>query len=210
MNHYVGCWYACVYCYARLYGKRYHGIDDWGELIIVKENAPELLLKEARRGMDVWLSSMSDPYQPIEAVEKLTRRVIGVLGEKGVKVDILTKSPLVLRDLDLLKRYDMRVGFTIVSTRRTAWEPRAPHPLARIEALRRLKEAGIRTYVFVGPILPETDVEEIVRRTAKYADFFYFDRLRHAEELGLDPYRPDRSEIERVVRDYGVRARILF
>ncbi len=145
-------------------------MENWGETVIVKDNAPELLLKEARRGMNVWLSSMSDAYQPVEAQEKLTKRAIEVLGKKGVNVDILTKNTLILRDLDVLKRYNVTVGFTIVSTKKIDVEKNAPHPRMRIEALKDLKEAGLRTYVFIGPLLPETDVEDIVRKTKDYTE----------------------------------------
>lgn len=210
INHYVGCHHACTYCYARLYGKKYYGLDDWDNTVIVKQNAVQLARKSVKPGMTVWMSSMSDPYQPIEAKEKLTRQLIGVLGAKGANIEILTKSPLVLRDADLIKRYDALVGFTIVSTRRIDAERRAPHPKARIEALKKLKENGIRTYLFVGPILPETDVEEIVRQTHKYADFYYFDRLRHVKELGMEPFWPDKAEIMRVAREYEIKAHILF
>ena len=210
LNHYVGCTHACKYCYAQIYARRYHGIKNWGEEIVVRTNAPQLARREAKPGMHVWLSSMSDPYQPIEADLKLTRRVLLALGAKGARIDVLTKSPLVLRDLDILRRFDAEVGITLVSTKRIEMEARAPPPKARIQALKRLKKAGIRTYVFVGPILPETDVEEIVDKTRDYADFYYFDRLRHARELGLDPYVPDREALLRLVQRDGVPARILF
>ena len=210
LNHYIGCTHACDYCYAGLYAKKFYGLDTWGDVVLVKENALHLLRKEVKKGMNIWLSSMSDPYQPIEAVEQLTRKIIGILGRKGANIDILTKNPLVLRDLDLLIRYRATVGFTIISTRPNPLERRAPHPRRRIYALRKLKEAGIRTYVFVGPILPETDVERIIELTKDYADLYYFDRLRHARELDLVPYYPDRSEIRRIAKEHGINARILF
>ena len=153
---------------------------------------------------------MTDPYQPIEALELLTRRSIEILGERGAKISVLTKNPLVLRDVDLLDRYDVEVGFTIISTQPHPLERRAPHPKQRIRALERLKKEGIRTYVFVGPILPETDVEEIVKRTRNYADYYIFDRLHHWRDLGLKPFYPDERRIKKVVESYQVRARILW
>ncbi|NPA76465.1 MAG: radical SAM protein [Candidatus Diapherotrites archaeon] len=210
LNHYVGCAHRCKYCYARIFGRKYYGIEDWGETIIIKENAAELARREAKPGMHVVLSTMSDPYQPIEAEERLTQRVVRALGEAGASIEILTKSPLVLRDLDLLKKYNVRVGFTIVSLGKLKVERDAPDPKARIEALKQLKGIGIRTYVFVAPILPETDVEAIVRATKDYADFYYFDSLKYADILGMDGFKPKRGDIQKIVEKYGVRGEILF
>ncbi len=210
LNHYVGCTHACEYCYAKLYARKFHGLSDWGRTVFVKKNVPELLRKEARRGMHVWLSSMSDPYQPVEAIEGLTRRVVEILGSKGVHIDILTKNPLVLKDLDLLVKYGATVGFTIISTKPHPLEKNVPHPRRRIDALKKVKAAGLKTYVFIGPILPETDVERIISMTKKYTDLYYIDKLRHVKELGLDPYRPDKESILRYIREEGVRAKLLF
>ena len=210
LNPYIGCYHACEYCYARIYARKFRGLEDWDETIVVKKNLPELLRKEARRGIEVFLSTMTDPYQPVEALELLTKRSIEILGERGAKISVLTKNPLVLRDVDLLNRYDVEVGFTIISTQPHPLERRAPHPKQRIRALERLKKKGIRTYVFVGPILPETDVEEIVKRTRNLVDYYIFDRLRHQEELRLEGFHPDKERIKKVVETYQVRARILW
>ncbi len=210
LNPYVGCQFACRYCYAQLYAKKYFGMDNWGEFVIVRENIPLLLRKEAKPGMYVWLSSMSDPYQPVEAEFELTRKSIEVLGKKRANIDILTKSPLVLRDIDLLKQYEATVGFTIISLERINWEPRAPHPKRRIDALKQLKEEGIKTYVFIGPLLPETDLEAIIRETRDFADFYIIDMLRHVRELSLPPFMPNRKEVMDIIRRLGVKAKVLF
>ncbi len=210
LNPYIGCYHACRYCYAKIYARDFYGLKNWGEILLVKKNLPDLLKKEAKRGIKVLLSTMTDPYQPIEALELLSRRSIEVLGERRAQISILTKNPLVIRDIDLFQRYNIEVGFSIISIKPHPLEERAPHPIQRMRALKKLKKEGIRTYVFVGPILLETDVEEIVKKTKNYADYYIFDRLRHHKETGLGPFRPDKRKIMEIVEKYQVRARILW
>jgi DNA repair photolyase len=108
LNPYTGCAISCKYCYARLFMKRYSGHHEpWGAFVDVKVNAPELLKKQllrAKRG-SVWISSVCDPYQPLEAKYRLTRRCLVELLEHQFPVFVQTKSKLVLRDLDLFKKF---------------------------------------------------------------------------------------------------------
>jgi DNA repair photolyase len=123
----------------------------------VKVNAPQVLareLKKARRGV-VFLSSASDPYQPVEARYKVTRRALELLLRHDFPVILLTRSPLVLRDLDLLKRFPwVRVGFSISSVPGKTIEPGVAPIDRRIETLRILSEAGIKTWVSMAPLVP--------------------------------------------------------
>lgn len=167
LNPYIGCRFGCVYCYAsfmgRLVGKK---INDWGEYVFVKMNAPELLAKEILklphrgRGKVIWFSSVTDPYQGMEAKYQLTRKCLEVLAEYGFEgeVSFLTKSDLVLRDLDVLKKLkNVEVGFTLTSTDDVIaryFEKFAPPASARFAALEKLRDEGIGTYAFVGPLLP--------------------------------------------------------
>ncbi len=119
LNPYTGCQINCAYCYARLFMRRYSGHKEpWGKFVDVKINAPELLrkqLEKARKGT-VWVSSVCDPYQPIEAKYELTRRCLIELANKQFPVTIQTKSKLVLRDLDLFRQFDeIEVGVTITT-----------------------------------------------------------------------------------------------
>ena len=103
------------------------------------------------------LASVCDPYQPVEAEYKITRRCIELLAGHGWEIGILTRSPLVLRDLDLLRAAKASVGFSIPTDNdriRQLTEPAAPPIPARIAALRQLHDAGISTWAFIGPILP--------------------------------------------------------
>jgi DNA repair photolyase len=168
INPYTGCQNSCAYCYAN-FMSRYSGHNEpWGDWVDVKVNALEVLereLKKARKD-SVLLSSVCDPYQPLERKYMLTRKILSKLLEKDFPVDILTKSMLVLRDLDLIRRFSRKtVGMTITGLDerdRMVMEPFASSHSDRIMTLRTLKEAGIETYAFVGPILPGlTDVDKV-------------------------------------------------
>ncbi|MHA1617233.1 MAG: radical SAM protein [Candidatus Njordarchaeales archaeon] len=161
INPYIGCEHGCVYCYARfVYISMGKDPLEWGKRVVAKANAVELLKREVvrnRRGV-VLISSVTDPYQPLERREFLTRRILEVLHRYGYPVVILTKSDLVLRDIDLFKKFsEIEVGLTITSLNddvREIFEPMAPKPENRIRALKMLVKEGIRTYALIGPLLP--------------------------------------------------------
>jgi len=116
INPYVGCGHGCRYCYAS-FMKRFTGhMEPWGAFVDVKVNAPQLLrkqLKRKRRG-SVSLSTVTDPYQPLEGNYRLTRGCLEALLDHQFSVNILTRSPLCLRDIDLFKQFkDIEVGFSI-------------------------------------------------------------------------------------------------
>jgi DNA repair photolyase len=160
VNPYTGCCHKCLYCYATFMKKYTRHTECWGEFVDAKVNAASLLAKQlsrAERGT-VILSSVTDPYQPVEAKYKLTRDCLVVLSGYDFPVEILTKSPLVLRDMDVIVTCkQIEVGFTITTDDdriRRIFEPQAPSIEQRIRALQALHETGIRTYVFIGPVLP--------------------------------------------------------
>jgi len=153
-NLYKGCTHGCVYCYAP---SLTHDERRWGSYVDVKVNAPQILEKELRglRKDEVFLSSASDPYQPVEARYGVTRRCLEVLQRHRYPVSILTRSPLVLRDLDLLKRFEwVRVGMSITSVPVRWYEPGVPPLQRRIDTLRKLSKAGISTWVSLAPVIP--------------------------------------------------------
>ncbi|MCD6591059.1 MAG: radical SAM protein, partial [Candidatus Aenigmarchaeota archaeon] len=141
INQYVGCQHACRYCYAKFMCKWY-SYGKWGSWIVVKENLPELVKSESVK-REVYMSSVSDPYQPIEKKIKLTRRILENM-DKDIKLGILTKSDLVLRDVDVFKEFkDIKVGLTINDfdgKLKKEIEPFSPNNGKRIEALRFLHE----------------------------------------------------------------------
>jgi len=162
VNPYVGCQHACVYCYAS-FMKRFTGhAAPWGRFVDVKVNAPALLAHRLRRplppGSQVLLSSVTDPYQPAERHYAVTRRCLEALAAAGACVSILTKSDLVVRDLDIIasgREWD--AGFT-VTTLDAAWaaafEPGAPPPRRRLAAAAAAARRGVKTWAFFGPVLP--------------------------------------------------------
>jgi DNA repair photolyase len=177
LNPYTGCSHACVYCYAS-FMKRFCNIEDrWGSFVQVKVNFADRLavgLCKARPGR-VILSSVTDAYQPVERQYRITRSCLDLLADSEMQVSILTKSDLVVRDLDLLKRLPgVEVGFTITVADPGAahlLEPGAPDPERRWGALARLAEAGIPTWVFIAPVVPgigdtEANLTAVLRKAA--------------------------------------------
>jgi len=169
VNPYRGCELGCRYCYAR-YTHEFMGFARWQdfeEQIYVKRNAARILRREltpARlRDQQIALGTATDPYQPAERRYRVTRSLLEVLVHaEGLRLSITTKSDLVLRDLDLLRRIALRnrlrVHVTITTLDRTlarALEPRVPPPERRLAALRALADAKIPTGVALSPILPD-------------------------------------------------------
>lgn len=167
INAYRGCSHACSFCFARP-THEYLGFDmgvDFEQQIVVKTNAVELCRAEtvpARwAGDSIAMGTNTDPYQAAEGKYKLTRGIIEVLAERGNGFSILTKSPLVLRDLDLIadaaKSSQVSVSFSVATLDEDVWrrtEPGAPHPRRRLDALARLRDAGVSGGVMVAPVLP--------------------------------------------------------
>jgi DNA repair photolyase len=159
INPYTGCSHACAYCYARFMKKYTNHKEQWGKFVDVKINSTEVLerqLRSAKKG-SVFLSSVTDAYQPLEKKYELTRKILERLLKYQYPVIIQTKSSLVLRDLDLIKKFkNIEVGFTISvdEKARQVFEPGASSIKERIDAARELKRAGIKTYAFFGPMLP--------------------------------------------------------
>jgi DNA repair photolyase len=237
INPYVGCMISCIYCYADYYTRKFSKHqEEWGGYVDVKINAPEVLLKEIgkkKKGI-VYISPLTDAYQPLEAKYKITRKILEILARYDWPVVIQTKSPLVLRDLDILKKFsNIKVGFTITSLEREKTrrlEKFASSPKERINALKILKEAGIKTFVFIGPIMPFTSIEEIERiieETKEFSDQFYFDKLNikpgliekirkveDFEEMEEKKMKEYYSEIKRkilsLIEKEKIKARILF
>jgi DNA repair photolyase len=188
VNPYTGCQVNCRYCYARLFMKRYSGHKEpWGEFVDVKINAPEVLRKQlqrAKRGT-VWISSVCDPYQPLEAQYELTRGCLKELLHRQFPVNIQTKSRLVLRDVDLAKDFEnIEVGFTVTTTDEKIarlFEPGAASVAERLKALEKLHSSKIRTFAFIGPLLPG-DPEKLVADLEGLVDRVFIDRMNYLNQ----------------------------
>lgn len=207
LNPYVGCLHGCLYCYAIDF-TRGPPAAAWGQVVYVKINLLELLRRETRRlkpGI-VGLSTITDPYQPPEARYRLTRGAVEILAQAGFHVSIQTKSGMVIRDLDLLTRHRhaVDVGITITTLRDKAriLEPQAAHPLARARATEKLARAGVKVWIFLGPIIPgfnddPRDLAEVIQLARRIGAEVVYDRYRpkpRADALLAAGYRPVKPE----------------
>ena len=186
INAYRGCSHACTYCFARP-THEYLGFNignDFDNQIVVKVNAVELVRNETApgkwTGASIAMGTNTDPYQAAEGKYKLTRGIIEALVERGNPFSILTKSPLVIRDIDLLveavDKTDVSVSFSVATLDEDVWrrtEPGTAHPQKRLDALARLREAGVSGGVMMAPLLPGISDHpaqiEAVRRAARDA-----------------------------------------
>ncbi len=168
MNPYRGCLHGCIYCDSR---SKCYGMPHDFEDVEVKRNAPELLedaLRRRRRRCMIGTGAMCDPYLPIEKEERITRRCLEIIHRYGFGAAVLTKSDLVLRDLDILKRINADTKCVVQMTLTTCdealcriLEPNVCTTQRRFEVLCRMRDEGIPTYVWLSPILPFiNDTEE--------------------------------------------------
>ena len=183
INAYTGCEHACSYCYAR-FMRRFSGHKElWGAFVDVKVNAPQLLAKQIQHKTParVWVSGVCDPYQPLETKYRLTRQCLEILIANHWPVSVQTKSPLVTRDIDLLRKGEgVEVGLSIATADehiRQIFEPHAPSIPSRIAALQAMYEAGIQTFVMIAPILP--GAEDLPELLAGNADSVLVDRMNY-------------------------------
>lgn len=184
INPYTGCLHDCRYCYARYMKKYARRSEAWGSFVDVKINAPELVRSEARKvnGRVITLSTVTDPYQPVEKRYKLTRKILKSLVMYNPRIRIMTKSPLVLRDLDILSDFeDCSVSISLSMNDeklRRQLEPFLPSARERYLVLQRIKEAGVKAVLFISPIFPEiTRWEEIIKETRGIVDEYWFENL---------------------------------
>ncbi len=185
VNPYRGCEFACKYCYARYtheFMEMRNGMD-FEQKIYVKQHAANLLRQELRQvkpGEEIAIGTATDPYQPAERRYEVTRAILEEFSRhEGLELGIVTKSNLVLRDLDLLqeigRKNDISVHVTITTLNvdlARILEPRAPRPDLRLEAVRRLNQAGINAGVSCSPVIPEItdsprDLDAVARATAE-------------------------------------------
>ncbi len=183
INPYVGCQHSCTYCYARFMKRTTGHKEPWGEFVDLKVNAPDLLRREVTkkpRGR-VWISGVCDPYQQLEEKYELTRKCLEILIQHGWPITIQTKSPLVLRDMQLLRRSNkVEVGLSVTTgdeVTRRLFEPNAPSIKERIEALDELHLAGIGTFAMIAPMLPGS--AELSAMLQDKVDHILIDRMNY-------------------------------
>lgn len=181
INPYVGCPHKCVYCYAEYMKKFTAHPEPWGEFLDVRR-CPVPLRPYMLFHTHVMLSSVTDAYNPYEKDFRLTRKLIEQLVFCQAHVRVLTKSPLIVRDMDLFKKLPSFEGALSFSSSQESFrqlaEPGAGTVEEKINALKTLKENGLSTAVVIAPIFPKiTDWKEIIRLTRPYTDRYHFDAL---------------------------------
>jgi len=242
LNPYIGCQHSCIYCYSPDFTRYSDVAENWGSKVLIKENIVEVLKREVRslsKGI-VGVSTITDPYQPIEAKMKLTRECIKVLSNSGFKVSIQTKSTLILRDSDIINPKNFDVGVTITTMRSEVAreiEPNAPPPRERLKILEYFSRRGVETWLFLGPIIPkinddEEQLREVVEDASKIKTEIVYDRLnvkplmlrnmrrkwsfqidiREVVRLSYNDnyYIKISNTIERLCRRYGVKCSPAF
>jgi DNA repair photolyase len=183
INPYVGCQHGCLYCYARFIKKFSGHKESWGTFVDVKINAADLLQTEIKKKKSarIWISGLCDPYQPQEARYRLTRKCLEILAYHNWPVTIQTRSPLVLRDIDIIRSAkDFKICLTITTLDdaiRKIFEPYAPPIDARLNTLDELNQAGIKTGVMIAPILP--GAESLPDVLKEKVDYIILDRMNY-------------------------------
>ncbi len=185
LNPYRGCAFGCAYCYSPAVLQE---TRPWGGFVEIRRNLPNVLARElkSRRPGVVGIGTVTDAYQPLEKKYTITRFCLEQLSRHDFPVSIQTKSPLVLRDRDLLSTFaqaDVGFSFSILEEPlRRIYEPRAPPVSVRLSALGEMTSSGIETWAFLGPILPgvsEADLDELLELIAATGTkMLMADRLR--------------------------------
>ncbi len=170
LNPYSGCSFGCTYCYAAFFAGSLQRKLNWGHWVQVKENALVLLLKFRKKtltGKTIYMSSVTDPYQPIEKKLNLTHDILEELINHQPKLVIQTRSPLVTRDIDLFRQFQsLQVNMTITTdseTVRKAFEPLCPSNKSRLKAIKEVNDAGVPTCITITPLLPVEDAEAFAK-----------------------------------------------
>ena len=180
VNPYVGCTHACNYCYASFMKRFTDHPEPWGEFVDVK-HWPEITNPQKYAGKELFIGSVTDPYQPLEKECGRTRALLEQMQGSGCKISIATKSDLVLRDLDLIKSYpNARVSWSI-NTLDDSFRADMDNAVSierRLAAMKAFHDAGVRTTCFISPIFPGiTDVPAIIRRAKNQCNLVWLENL---------------------------------
>jgi len=180
VNPYVGCTHACKYCYASFMKRFTNHPEPWGEFVDVK-NWPMIKNPEKYAGKEIFLSSVTDPYQPLEKKYGRTRMVLEQMKDSGVSVSIATKSDLILRDLELIKSFPHAQVSWSINTLDEDFRKEMDRGVSierRLAAMKQFYEAGIQTTCFISPIFPGiTDVEAIIDRANGQCNLVWLENL---------------------------------
>lgn len=189
INPYIGCSHACLYCYASFMKRITNHSENWGSFIDIKLIDKELDLKKIQN-KNIFMSSVTDCYLPLEKDYLITRNILEELERVSCNLTISTKSSLILRDLDILKRFKnltICISINTVDERFKNDMDKASSIKERINTLKVLHENNIHTVAFVSPIFPYiTNIEDIVKATKYYVDEYWFENLKLRGEYKKD------------------------
>jgi DNA repair photolyase len=172
LNPYSGCSFGCTYCYAAFFSRSEDQRKNWGYWLHVKQNALQLLMKFRKKSLHnktIYMSSVTDPYQPIERELKLTRSLIKeLLIYHQPRLVIQTRSPIITRDIDLLKQFKViQVNMTITTDSekvRKVFEPLCPSNTSRLKTIQEVNEAGVNSCITMTPLLPVENAEDFAKK----------------------------------------------
>ncbi|RYG54399.1 MAG: radical SAM protein [Chitinophagaceae bacterium] len=199
INPYSGCAFGCTYCYAAFFARDNEQKENWGYWVNVKENALALLKRYRTKpitGKTVYMSSVTDPYQPIERKVELTREILKeLLHYHQPRLVIQTRSPLVTRDIDVLKQYKVvQVNMTITTDSekvRKIFEPLCPGNKSRLQAIREIHDAGINACITMTPLLPIEDPHAFAQSLLDTG----------IQKFIIQPFHPDRGKFTAGTRE---------
>lgn len=206
VNPYRGCQFGCNYCYATLFVADEKDRLYWGRWVVVKDGSLRQTQSKRLDGAKLYMSSATDPYQPIERELELTRAILeAFLAQRELpRLVIQTRSPLVVRDVDLLSRFQhLRVNFSITTDNeevRKRLEPNCPSISRRLAAVRELREAGIKTNICVSPMLPIHNPSRFAEQLrATGANAIVATPFHEGDALFMAGTRPEGSELARAL-----------
>ncbi|MBC8000200.1 MAG: radical SAM protein [Leptolyngbya sp.] len=188
INPYLGCGFACSYCYVPKFPNARHSLPEWGGWLEVKMNAADLIQKDRTRifGSRIFFGSATDPYQYAELEYGITRQCLEMLVKYPPKrLTIHTRSHLMIRDIELLKQFGdtLSVGVSITTDSdaiRQEFEPQAPSIYRRLELLKALKNAGVNAFASLAPLLP-TNADRLIELISPYVSRVLIDEARWPE-----------------------------
>jgi len=199
LNPYSGCSFGCNYCYAAFFSRSAEDKDSWGRWIRVKDNALQLLRKWRKKPLidrTIYISSVTDPYQPIEKRLELTRSILReLLQYHRPRIVIQTRSPLVTRDIDLFKQFAaIQINMTVTTDNedvRKAFEPFCPSNTIRLKAIKEVSDAGVQSCITMTPLLPVSDVNAFTRALLNTG----------VKKFIVQPFHPDRGKFVASTRE---------
>ncbi len=181
INPYVGCPNKCLYCYAAYMSSFSKHKEEWGEFLDVKHTRKRINTFKIK-DKKVMISTVTDPYNAYEEKYGITRMIMEQLVKSEAYLSVVTKNKLVLRDIDLFKKMkhiEIAISISFLDEKvKKKLEPYSSSIEERLETLKILKQNGIKSVVFISPIIPQiTDFKNIIEKTKDYADEYWFDKL---------------------------------